>query len=118
MNNAKKIITASALAGAPLLMFAQTSATTILRDIGNIFKILIPILITAGLIYFIYGVVRYVIASDADDREKAKSIVTRGIIGLFVVISVWGLIGIIQSTFGIGSGGSLNSSNIPDVQLK
>ena len=76
---------------------------------------LIPVLITAALVYFIWGVISYVIAKDADDKEKARSVVTRGILGLFIIVSVWGLIGIIQSTFAIGSGGSLTEDQIPGV---
>ena len=103
----KKIFTGAMLAFMPVLALAQTQAFTILAVIKNILNILIPILITAALVYFIWGVISYVIAKDADDQGKAKSVITRGIIGLFVILSIWGLIGVIQSTFGIGAGGNV-----------
>ncbi len=111
----KKFITGAVLAGSPILVLAQTNAFSILAVVRNILNILIPLLITAALVYFIWGVISYVIAKDADDKEKARSVVTRGILGLFIVVSVWGLIGIIQSTFGVGSGGALTGEQIPAI---
>ena len=113
----KKIITGAALSAfaLPIIAFAQTTIFSIMGVVSNVLNILIPILITAALVYFIWGVISYVIAKDADDKEKARSVVTRGILGLFIVVSVWGLIGIIQSTFGIGAGGQLTGEQIPGV---
>lgn len=103
----KKILTGAMLAFMPVLVMAQANAFSILGVIRNLLNVLIPILITAALVYFIWGVISYVIAKDADDQAKAKSVITRGVIGLFVILSIWGLIGIIQSTFGIGAGGNV-----------
>ncbi len=113
----KKIMTGALLAAAPLLVMAQTTAFSILGVIGNLMKILIPMLITAAVLYFIYGVVAYVVAHDADEKGKAKGVVIRGVIGLFVIVSIWGLVGIIQSTFGIGAGGTIGQDQIPGVSF-
>ncbi len=113
----KKIITGALLAGAPILAMAQTTAFSILGVVQNMMKIIIPMLITAAVLYFIFGVVKYVVAADADDKGKAKDIVIRGIIGLFVIVSIWGLVGIIQSTFGIGAGGTITQDQIPGVSF-
>lgn len=115
----KHLLKAGTLAAAtmPFLAFAQTTFSTILGTIGNLINTLIPILIAAALAYFIYGVIKFVISKDADDKGAARTIVIQGIIGLFVILSVFGLIGVIQSSFGIGTGGQLNDSMIPSVQL-
>jgi len=110
----KKIITGAVAFAAPMLVMAQTTAFSLLAVVSNILKILPKMLIAAGFVYFIWGVIKYVIADDADDKEKARSVVTRGILGLFIILSIWGLIGIIGSTFGIGAGGGV-SENIPSV---
>ena len=102
---------------APFAASAQTDFSSILGVIGGLVNTIIPILIAAAIAYFIYGVVRFVIASDADDKGKARSIVIQGIIGLFVIVSVWGLVGVIQNSFGLGTGGSLSGDQIPGVQL-
>jgi hypothetical protein len=110
----KKIITGMTLFAAPMFVFAQTTAFSILAVISNILRILPKILIAAGFVYFIWGVIKYLISDDADDKEKAKKVVTNGIIGLFIILSIWGIIGIIGSTFGIGAGGEVSDS-IPSV---
>ena len=118
----KKIVKNVAYIGAlvaviPIAVFAQTSFGTILGTIGGLVNAIIPILIAGALAYFIFGVIKFVIASDADAKGDAKTIVVQGIIGLFVIVSVWGLVGVVQSTFGIGTGSTLNSSQIPGVDL-
>lgn len=113
----KKIVIGTALTF-PGIVLAQANALSILGTIGNIMQVLIPLLITAALLFFIYGVVRYVIAKNADDTKEARSIIFRGLIGLFVILSIWGLVGVIQSTFGIGAGGDIDSSNIPGVSFQ
>ena len=113
----KKIITAGALTFAPMLTFAQgADAFSILRVLKIFMDKLIPFLITAALLFFIYGVVKYVISSDPDETEKAKNIIVKGIIGLFVILSVWGLVGVIQRTFGVGNA-QITKDTIPQVNV-
>lgn len=114
----KKILTGTLLAATPTLVLAQANAFSILGVISNLMRILIPLLITAALIYFIYGVIKYVISKDADGTKAAREIIFRGLIGLFVILSIWGLVGVLQSTFGIGSGGNIDQSNIPGVSFQ
>jgi len=102
---------------APIAAFAQTSFGSILGTIGGLINTIIPILIAGAIAYFIYGVIKFVIAEDADDKGKARSVVIQGIIGLFVIVSMWGLVGVVQNTFGIGVSGELGRDQIPGVQL-
>jgi len=115
----KNLLKGSAIVGSvlPFLAFAQTDATSILFTIATFIANLIPVLITAALAYFIYGVVRFVIAGDADKKAEARQIVIQGIIGLFVIVSVWGLVGVIQNTFQIGTGGVITGDQLPGVQF-
>lgn len=71
---------------------------------------LIPLLFALGVVYFVWGVVRYVIADGEEARKKGKDIMIYGIIGLAVMLSVWGLAGILAQTFGV------NSSVLPQVK--
>ena len=105
------------IATSPVLVLAQGTTTTgsgadfstILARFGSLLNQIIPILILAGLAYFIYGVVRFVIAGDADKKAEARNIVIQGTIGLFIVTSVWGLVFLFNRTFGIRSGGTITS---------
>ena len=117
MKNTFKALVFGILTAGSSIAFAQTNFGTILATIGGLINQIIPILIAGALAYFIYGVVRFVISSDSDDKEAARRVVVQGVIGLFVIVSVWGLVGVVQSTFGIGTGSTLNQSQIPGVQL-
>jgi hypothetical protein len=98
----------SLLAFTPALAFAQTSAATILGTISAILNTLIPILIVAGVVFFLYGVLMYVVAATPDKKEDGKQKMLWGVIGLFVMVGFWGLIGVISNTFGIATGGANN----------
>jgi len=68
----------------------------------------IPLVIGLALVYFIYGIAQYISNSgDAAKKEEGKTRMTWGIIALFVIISVWGLVSLIQYT--IWSGGPTSS---------
>jgi hypothetical protein len=113
----KKIITGAMLAFAPMLVLAQGGGAilSILGTIKNLLNVLIPILITAALVYFIWGVIRYIISADADKKEDGKRVAIQGLIGLLLILSVWGIIGIVQSSFGLGTGGTVSGTDIPGV---
>ena len=55
-----------------------------------------------SVVMFIWGVVQYVINSDEEaKKEKGKQFMIWGIIGLTVMVSVWGLVRIVGTTFNI-----------------
>ncbi len=111
----KKIASSIVAFSVPALAFAQgADAFSILTVLKLFADRLIPLLITAALLFFIYGVVKYMIAGDPDQKDKAKKIVVNGIVGLFVILSVWGLVGVIQRTFGVGNA-QITRDNIPTV---
>ncbi len=64
----------------------------------------IPLLFSIALAVFFYGVVKYVIAGDGtDSREEGRWFMIYGVVGLFVMVSVWGLVAVISNTFTIGT---------------
>ena len=69
---------------------------------ASLLRLVIPLLVGVALIMFIYGIIIYVINANSDDKRKegTKSMLM-GIIGLFVMISVWGLVKVLGSTFGL-----------------
>lgn len=73
----------------------------IVCKIGNLFDYILPVLITLGVLYFIYGVVMYVIAGGEEAKTKGKDSIIYGLIGLAVIVAMWGLIYIIVDTFGV-----------------
>lgn len=100
----KKIITAAGLWSLPLFALAQNPFLTILGKVKQLLDAVIPIAITIALIYFIWGVAKYVASSDDEGKESARNVMIYGTIGLFFIVSVWGIVLLLQQFTGtVGS---------------
>lgn len=67
---------------------------------------LIPIVIGVALLYFLWGVMKYVTSGgDPGARKEAANTMLYGIIALAVMVSVWGLVGLLQDIAGVDSSG-------------
>ncbi len=67
-----------------------------------IYNSIIPLLIALAIAMFIWGVIQYVL-NDAEEAKKAKGkqFMLWGIIAITVIVSIWGLVHILTSTFNI-----------------
>jgi predicted membrane protein len=113
VKNNKVLVGLSTLGAAllPLVTFAA-DFQSILNMIGNLIRSAIPIVMALALLYFFWGLARYILAADSDDaKAQGRNIMIWGIVALFVMASVWGLVNVLQSSFGI------NNSPAPTVQL-
>jgi len=61
---------------------------------------LILILFSVAFIYFALGVVK-LINADANKKSEAKDAVVWGLVGMFIMFSAYGIIGLILDTFGM-----------------
>lgn len=67
-------------------------------------KTIIPFLFALATVAFIWGVIQYYLNPDNEEkRKKGKSFIIGGLIALFVMLSVWGLVGILTNTFKLGN---------------
>ena len=103
----KNFLAGLASFGFPALAFAQTGFGTgtiggILTTIYNIMNFLIPMFIVAGVLFFIWGVVQYVIANSEDAKKAGRDHMIWAVIGLFVITAVFGLVAVLKNTFGVG----------------
>jgi hypothetical protein len=71
----------------------------LLNTIHGILNSIIPLLVTLGVVYFVWGVVQYVIADAEEAKKTGKNRIIYGIIGLAVIVSLWGLVNILVTTF-------------------
>ncbi|OGZ32651.1 MAG: hypothetical protein A3H02_01130 [Candidatus Niyogibacteria bacterium RIFCSPLOWO2_12_FULL_41_13] len=64
---------------------------------------IIPILMGLATIVFLWGAINYVFAADDEEKRKTfKTYIVWGIIGLFSMVAVWGIVRVLISTFGLG----------------
>ena len=99
----------SMLSFIPTLVFAQSAGNAknlseVLDRVSNLMGSLLPVLVSLGVLYFVWGVVQYVIGDDEEAKSKGKNRIIYGLIGLAVIVSVWGLVNILADTLGTGRG--------------
>jgi len=94
-----------AIAFLPTLIHAQS--TDRLGDINDVAEkassignLVMMLAISFAVLLIIISIVRYLIAgSDGEARSKGGQAILFGVIGLFAILSIWGLVGLLQGTF-------------------
>lgn len=118
---------ALALTLGPVMAYAQVAADCdsqrasnggtnlqyIICRISELLNTIVPILIILGVIFFIYGVITYVISQDEEAKSRGRDLMIYGLIGLLVIVSIWGLVAVLKNTFGIQGTSSINIPCIP-----
>lgn len=108
----KKFLTAGSVALLPMLALAQAGGNAnfdigyfeeLVEGLGSLVNTAIPILIGIAVLYFIYGLVKYVASAEDDDKKAARQIMVYGVIIIAVMVSIWGLVGLLQDVFLGGS---------------
>lgn len=96
-----KITTGLLFVTLPLTTLAVASdfSALVTQFMGYI-KLLVPFIIALALLVFLWGIFKLVFAggSEVDVKEGTK-FMTWGVVSLFVMISVWGLVNILTKTF-------------------
>lgn len=82
------------------------SALQLLHKINQyILNPLIILVFAAAVLIFLFGVFEYIRNSDSEDgRTKGRSHIIAGIFGMFIMVSVFGIIHIILNTIGASAG--------------
>ncbi len=92
------------------------NAFLILERIQVLLNSLMPILIGIAVLYFMWGVITYVISGDDQKKKEARMHIINGLIGLFVILSFWGIVAVINNTLGIDRQ-QLKPNEIPCVPI-
>lgn len=78
----------------------------LIRETHNIINTLIGIAVACAVLAFFWGLAQYILhADDADERKESRQFMIWGIVALFVMTSVWGLVAFLDDAF-LGGGGS------------
>jgi len=106
--------TISALA-VPLVSLAAVNnlsdaGSTIINIINNV---LVPVLFAVAFIVFLYGAFKtFILGANSEDvKEDGKNLMLWGLIGFFVMVSIWGLVNILTGTVSFGN--TTGPSNTP-----
>ncbi len=89
----------------PAIVFGQNNNVFSLVDtvLGWV-QLLIPVAFALALLLFFVGLVQFMLAAgDSGEHAKGRNLMIWGVITLFVMASIWGLVGFLQSSFGVNN---------------
>ncbi|OGG52000.1 hypothetical protein A3C18_04170 [Candidatus Kaiserbacteria bacterium RIFCSPHIGHO2_02_FULL_54_11b] len=88
-----------------LALPAFASAATLLDTLAlfNTFlNALIGLFITVAIVVFFWGLIKYLMVA-GEEKSEGLQIMFYGVIAIFVMVSIWGIIRLLQSTFKVTS---------------
>ncbi|MDO8523220.1 MAG: hypothetical protein Q7S12_02980 [bacterium] len=95
----------SVAATIPYFAFAA-NVQSILGQVSAILNLVIPILMILATVVFLWGVITYITAGGDEEKAKAgRGYIIWGLIGLFAMVAIWGLVLALVSTFQVGGQG-------------
>jgi len=96
--------------GAFALPLVSLAAVSNVSDVGTLIittinNIIVPVLFAVAFIVFLWGAFDVFIlgANSEEVKEKGKNLMLWGLIGFFVMVSIWGLVNILTGTVSFGN---------------
>lgn len=90
----------------PFLANAQ-SIDELLDTASSAINQIIPILIGLALVVFFWGLIQFIVRSGNKEAvENGRRLMLWGIISLFIMVGIWGIIAIAADVLNVGVGGS------------
>ncbi|MBU4480281.1 pilin [Patescibacteria group bacterium] len=100
----KYIVSSGVMFLLPVVAFAAADTSKglgkIIRIFSDLINILVPVVISLAVLFFLYGLAMY-IWKVGEEKESGKDMMIWGIIGLFVMVSIWGLVNLLGDTLGL-----------------
>ena len=91
----------------PSVAFAQgnlNNLQTIVRGLGTVVNLLIPIAFAAAVVFFFWGLALYILNSGNEEKKaEGRRIMIGGVIALFIMASIWGVVAFLRNALGVGT---------------
>ena len=100
MKRVAHIVLVVSLVFVPLTVHGVRDLNQALNVFGGLINQAAKLVLALAILYFVWGMAKFVMNADSDDGRKAgKQIMLWGIVAIFVAVSIWGIIGILSNTF-------------------
>ncbi len=94
------------VAGGTLLLPILASAQTLLNTlalVSTFLNSLVYLFITLAIVTFFWGLIKYLFNDGSEGKSEGLKIMLMGVVTIFVMVSIWGIIRLMQSTFRVTS---------------
>lgn len=71
------------------------------NSLTNFVSTLVPLLMAVALLVFFWGLATYVYSAGSDKKETSKQRMVWGVVGLFVITTIWGIVALIGGSISI-----------------
>lgn len=106
----KRLLASSLVFALPAIAFGQQRIGSLFQEILNFFAGVIsflgPVAISLALLAFFWSLILYLFKRE--ETPNASKYLGFSVLILFVMVSIWGIVGFLQDTLGIGDGRELN----------
>ena len=86
----------------PMFASAQSLGDTLIT-ISRFLNAIIGLFITLAIVVFFWGLIKYLWSMDSENAHEGLKTMFWGLIAIFVMVSIWGIIKLLQNTLGVTS---------------
>ncbi len=77
-----------------------TNFADVVKSLIGLINVIIPVLAAAAMVFFFIGIVRFVYNnSDEKAHIKDKELIIWGLVAIFVLFSIWGIVRLLITSF-------------------
>lgn len=93
-----------------------SNVNVLATGIGTIVSTLVPIVMVLAVLVFFWGLVKYIAsASDEAAKEGGKTLMIWGMVALFIMVALWGILGWVQDNLGLT--GTIDAGTAPTFSV-
>ncbi len=87
----------------PIIAFAQAEGLkTLVLSFGRLINLALPIVVSLAVLIFFWGLAKYLLSTgDKTKLSEGRNMMVFGILALFVMVSVWGIVKFFQQNLNI-----------------
>ena len=100
----------------PVIVSASVDITTTLAKLKGTVAVAAQLLMGLAFAFFVYNVIMFIFASEAEAKTKARNAMFQSIIGFVCILGLYGIVSLLLSTFGVDSNSTSSisgSANLP-----
>lgn len=101
------------LLATPLVAFAAPKTfQELVYRVVYLINLIIPLIISLTIVVYMYGAASSILTTNSDGkkrREKLRTFYGTGILIIFVMVSIWGILALLKNTLAVAIGPSSNA---------